>query len=192
MTVTTGWRGVGNRLGRWICLVSLLGGLAACDPAARTGPAEELPEAEAPAMPGAGPDEGKTVLYRDTYGVPHIYAPSVEAGLYAQGWAQAEDRPEQLLLNLKIAMGELTGINGEDGLSTSLVSHMFGHMRNARRSVAAMPERERRRVVAFANGITDFYAAHPEDLPPWWDHEAVTPEMRRWAISNGAASRRIS
>ena len=42
-------------------------------------------------LPGTGADAGKTVIYRDTWGVPHIYAPTVEAGLYAQGWAQAED-----------------------------------------------------------------------------------------------------
>ena len=68
--------------------------------------------------------------------MPHIYAPTVEAGLYAQGWAQAEDRPTQLLLNLKIALGELTEIKGEEAVQTSLISHMFGHMRNATRSEA--------------------------------------------------------
>lgn len=128
-------------------------------------------------LPGQGEDVGKTVIYRDTYGVPHIYAPTVEAGLYAEGWAQAEDRPTQLLINLKIALGELTEIQGEEGVQTSLISHMFGHMRNAQRSVASMSESERRRVTAFANGITDFYRAHPEDVPDWWDYEAVTPAM---------------
>ena len=44
-------------------------------------------------LPGTGDDAGKTVVYRDTWGVPHIYAPSVEAGFYAMGWAQCEDRP---------------------------------------------------------------------------------------------------
>ena len=42
-------------------------------------------------LPGIGPDAGKTVIYRDTWGVPHIYAPTEEAGLYAEGWAQAEE-----------------------------------------------------------------------------------------------------
>ena len=36
-------------------------------------------------LPGTGDDAGKTVIYRDTWGVPHIYAPDVEAGLYAMG-----------------------------------------------------------------------------------------------------------
>jgi len=50
-------------------------------------------------LPGSNDDTGKTVVYRDTWGVPHIYAPTMEAGMYAMGWAQAEDRPEELLKN---------------------------------------------------------------------------------------------
>jgi acyl-homoserine lactone acylase PvdQ len=40
---------------------------------------------------------GKITIYRDEYGVPHIYAPTHEAGLYAQGWASAEDRLGEIL-----------------------------------------------------------------------------------------------
>ncbi len=153
--------------------------LAACDqPAPETSvSAPSGAETASPALPEQGDDAGRTVIYRDSFGVPHIYAPTVEAGLYAQGWAQAEDRPAQLLMNLKIAIGELTEIAGEGGVQPSLISHMFGHMRNASISVANMTETERGRLTAFANGISDFYQAHPEDVPPWWNHPAVTPEM---------------
>ena len=65
--------------------------LAACDQPGPVGPQPDSAPAVA-ALPGQGDDIGKTVIYRDSFGVPHIYAPTVEAGLYAQGWAQAEDR----------------------------------------------------------------------------------------------------
>ena len=54
---------------------------------------------------------------------------------------------------------------------------MFGHVRFAEQTVANMTEAERGRLAAFASGISDYYAAHPEDTPPWWRHPAVTPEM---------------
>ena len=149
--------------------------LAGCD-ASSPDAAPPAPQASE-SLPGAGEDAGKTVVYRDTYGVPHIYAPTVEAGLYAQGWTQAEDRPEQLLMNLKLAMGEFTEVAGEEGVQISLLAHMFGHMRNATASIAKMSDEEKGRITAFANGISDFYAAHPEDLPPWWTDGAITPEM---------------
>ena len=55
-----------------------------------------LPASFAADLPGTGDDAGKIVVYRDTWGVPHIYAPTVEGGAYAMGWTQAEDRPTQL------------------------------------------------------------------------------------------------
>lgn len=140
-----------------------------------TGEHAAVPEPAS--LPGSGEDTGKTVIYRDTWGIPHIYAPTVEDGLYAQGWAQAADRPTQLLLNLKIAMGQLTEISGEAGVSASLVSHMFAHMRNAVAAVDAMSDEERRRMTAFANGISDFYDTHPQQVPDFWQHEQVTPAM---------------
>lgn len=45
-------------------------------------------------LPGTGEDEGKTIIYRDTWGIPHIYAPTDTEGLYAQGYAMAQDRPQ--------------------------------------------------------------------------------------------------
>jgi acyl-homoserine lactone acylase PvdQ len=128
-------------------------------------------------LPGSGDDAGRTLIYRDTFGIPHIYAPTVEDGLYAQGWAQAADRPTQLLLNLKIAMGQLTEISGEAGVSASLVSHMFGHMRNAIAAVDGMSDAERKRMTAFANGISDYYDKHPDQVPDFWQDERVTPAM---------------
>ncbi len=166
-------RGEGMR--RYLIGALVLGGLWGCEAQVDGERASSIP-AEAN-LPGTGADQDRTVVYRDTFGVPHIYAPTVEDGLYAQGWAQAEDRPEQLLMNLKIAMGEFTEIAGDDGVQVSLLSNMFGHMRNAAVAVADMSDLERRRIRAFANGITDFYAAHPEDVPAWWTHGVVTPEM---------------
>ena len=56
-------------------------------------------------LPGNGADSGKTVVYRNTWGVPHIYAPTAEAGMYAIGWAQAEDRPEEFAEKLPPCVG---------------------------------------------------------------------------------------
>jgi acyl-homoserine lactone acylase PvdQ len=43
--------------------------------------------AVAPAAPAAPParDESATTLYRDDYGIPHIYAPKLEEAAYAMG-----------------------------------------------------------------------------------------------------------
>ena len=77
--------------------------------------------------PGSGRDEGKIVVYRDTWGVPHIYAPTVEGGMYAMGWTQAQDRPTQLLRNLARGIGEISRADGQSGIQSDVVSKTFRH-----------------------------------------------------------------
>ena len=128
-------------------------------------------------LPGQGPDIGRTVIYRDTWGIPHIYAPTVEAGLYAMGYAQAEDRPNQLLINFKTALGELAEIAGADQYAQDVLTRMFDHIGMARTFVVQASPRTRARLTAFADGINAWYAAHPEDVPEWWGSRQVDAAM---------------
>ena len=142
------------------------------------GQAPSVEEEPAPAaLPGQGDDAGRVVLYRDTWGIPHIYAPTVAGGLYAQGYAQAEDRPEQLLVNLKTAMGEYAELAGDGAVAQDLLSRMFDHYGKARTAWAAMEPGAKARHQAFVNGINAFYATHPEEWPGWWRHGEVTGPM---------------
>lgn len=134
-------------------------------------------QAQRDRVPGEGPDAGRTVVYRDGWGVPHIYAPTVEAGLYAMGWAQAEDRPEQLLLNLAMARGELSRVAGPDAVESDLRARAWDHYGTARRGYERLPPRVRSHLEAFVRGIRAFYAEHPEDLPGWWEGREVAPYM---------------
>ena len=129
------------------------------------------------ALPGAGEDEGRIVLYRDTWGVAHIYAPTVQDGLYAQGYAQAEDRPQQLLINLKTAMGELASVAGESQIPLDLLSRLFDHYGNAQTMWRNTTGETRARLQAYTDGLNAFYRDHPEDLPAWWTHGEITPPM---------------
>ena len=130
-----------------------------------------------PALPGAGEDEGRTVVYRDSWGVPHIYAPTIADGLYAMGWAQAQDRPEQLLMNFLLAIGEFSSIAGPDAVPSDLRSHLFDHLGAGRKAVDSMAPELRAEVQAFADGINAFYDEHPEDLPAWWGDRRVDVPM---------------
>jgi len=121
----------------------------------------------APPLPGEGDDAGHIVVYRDTWGVPHIYAATVEEGLYAQGWAQARDRPEQLLVNLLMAIGEFSTVAGEDGVDVDLRSHLFDHYGTAQRGWESLAPLQQRHLRVFVDGINDYYREHPEDVPEW-------------------------
>jgi acyl-homoserine lactone acylase PvdQ len=128
-------------------------------------------------LPGEGADAGKTVVYRDTWGVPHIYAPTPEAGLYAMGWAQAQDRPEQLLVNFALALGEYSRVAGEAGVQPDLRSRMWDHYGAAQRGIDQLRPELRAHVEAFVSGMNDFYAEHPQDVPEWWGARQIDAAM---------------
>lgn len=145
-------------------------------------------------LPGAGEDEGKTVVYRDTWGIPHIYAPTVEAGMFAMGWAQAEDRPEELLKNLARGMGESARFSGEGGVQGDVLARMWDHYGVAQREVDTLLPAVRSHMQAYVDGVNAFYAAHPQDRPAWWGDRPVDVPMviafgrlflYSWSIDDG-------
>lgn len=145
-------------------------------------------------LPGAGDDAGKTVVYRDTWGVPHIYSPTVEGGMYALGYTQGEDRPQQLLMNLAAAMGESARYAGKQGIQSDSVAKLFRLYETSVEQNDTIREDVRANVQAFADGVNAWYRDHPEDVPAWWDHDAVTAPMitafgrlflYSWSIDDG-------
>ena len=49
----------------------------------------------------------EVTLYRDTWGVPHIFADTPANAAYALGYAQAEDRLEDIYTNIRTAVGTM-------------------------------------------------------------------------------------
>ena len=144
--------------------------------------------------PGSGRDEGKIVVYRDTWGVPHIYAPTVEGGMYAMGWTQAQDRPTQLLRNLARGIGEISRADGQSGIQSDVVSKTFRLYESSREQLQEIDAAALQRTEAFVRGVNDWYAAHPEDLPEWWGSRKVDAAMvvafgrlflHGWSIDDG-------
>ena len=128
-------------------------------------------------LPGEGPDQGKTIIYRDSWGVPHIYAPDVEAGYYAMGWAQAQDRPHRLLENLLMAMGEYASVAGRAAIPSDLRAHLWDHYGVARRGFETIDPQSQKQLRAFVGGINDYYRDHSQDRPSWWGEREVDPFM---------------
>ena len=128
-------------------------------------------------LPGTGDDAGRTVVYRDTWGVPHIYAPTVEAGMYALGWAQAEDRPEELLKNFLRAMGRSACFDGPGAVNSDQISLLWDHYGVSKQFFARNRPEVQAQIRAFVRGVNDFYAQHPQDLPAWWEARQVDEHM---------------
>ncbi len=145
-------------------------------------------------MPATVVDPGTTGVYRDTWGVPHIYSPTVLGGMYAMGWAQAEDRPVQLLRNLARGMGEISRADGQSGIQSDVVSKTFRLYESSQQHLDRIDSELRAETQAFVKGINDWYAAHPDDVPEWWGDRQVDEAMivafgrlflHGWSIDDG-------
>ena len=113
------------------------------------------------------PAEAAALILRDAYGVPHIFAESEAAGLYAFGYAQAQDRLEALLRNLKQARGELAEIEGAGALQGDIPVRAFRLLEIARERYPALPPQIRADIEAFCAGINRFQRERPGRRPAW-------------------------
>src|SRR5689334_6796271 len=72
-------------------------------------------------------DDGTTTTYRDEFGIPHIFATTLEDAAYAVGYAQAEDRLEELLKNYRRATGTMAEVFGPGEFESDLRQRIMGH-----------------------------------------------------------------
>ncbi|MDQ3915546.1 MAG: penicillin acylase family protein [Actinomycetota bacterium] len=72
------------------------------------------------------PIEGVTV-YRDEYGIPHIYADSFATASHALGYTTAEDRLWEMDVFRHAAVGELSTLIGPDYLAMDVVARREGY-----------------------------------------------------------------
>ncbi len=117
-----------------------------------------------------GPDSAQVTIRRDEFGVPHIFASSVEDGYYGLGYAQAEDQLEALLTLFVRAKGELAAALGPRAVQSDVEQRRWRHLEAARagfRRVSPALQAAYRKYVA---GIEAFIDAHPSAAPAWAPH----------------------
>ena len=58
-------------------------------------------------------DYGKVELWRDSWGVPHVFAETDAGAMYGVGYAAAQDRSFQMYYTLRIIQGRLAEVVGD-------------------------------------------------------------------------------
>ena len=115
----------------------------------------------------ADAQEQKVTIYRDTYGVPHIYGDSAEAAAFGQGYAQAEDRLETLLKAYLKARGRMARAFGEEWVEHDYIQRVFRHEEVSRQRYEELDPGVRRFMEHFVAGVKRYMTEHPEKVPSW-------------------------
>lgn len=103
-------------------------------------------------------------ITRDEFGVPHIHGKTDADVAYGVATAHAEDDFFTLQDVLAMARGRYGAIAGEDGAAVDYVYHLLDARGTAQRHYPELPADTRALFEAYATGLNDYAAAHPEEI----------------------------
>lgn len=113
------------------------------------------------------PREEAVTIYRDDFGIPNVFADTEDGACYGVGYAQAEDRLEELLKQYRRACGTMSEVFGPSFLRDDYRQRVWRHAAISREKYAEVSLRTRRMLEAFIEGIKTYMRRHPEKVPPW-------------------------
>jgi len=124
----------------------------------------------------------KATIYRDVYGIPHIFADTEEAAAYAIARAQCEDLGTQVFDNLRAGIGRLAEIHGEASLESDRIMHLWRVSETAERAWRESPPRTKRFLQAFCDGLNDYRRAHADECKNALEADPIAViALMRWS-----------
>jgi penicillin amidase len=99
-------------------------------------------------------------IYRDSYGIPNIYAQTTHDLFFAQGYVHAQDRFWQMDFWRHIGSGRLSEMFGKNELATDTFLRTLGWARVAQKELEVMPADEIALLQAYADGVNTYLADH--------------------------------
>jgi acyl-homoserine lactone acylase PvdQ len=114
-------------------------------------------------------------IYRDTYGIPHVFGETDAATAFGFAYAQAEDNFWRIEDNYLRALGRRAEVDGESGSEGDRRNRALEIPRLARTEYARMSNKMRSILDGFAAGLNAYLADHPDVHPrvltriePWY------------------------
>ena len=104
-------------------------------------------------------------VFRDSWGVPHIYAENEHDLFFANGYVHAQDRLWQMEFNRRVGAGRLSEILGEATVESDRFLRTIGLYRAAQADMAVMPTEVIEVLQAYADGVNAFIDTHQDRLP---------------------------
>jgi penicillin amidase len=107
----------------------------------------------------------QVTIYRDSYGVPHVYGPTDASCVFGYIYAQAEDNFWQIEDSYIRALGRGTEVHGESALAADLLNRALEITRLAQAEYQRTKPKTRALADAVADGLNYFLATNPQVKP---------------------------
>ncbi len=115
------------------------------------------------ALPGLS---AEVRVWRDHFGVPHIFAASMDDAARTLGYTHASERMFQMDIMRRVGQGRMAEIRGADLLGVDKFTRTVGFYREAEASFSALSPWAQKRLQAYADGVNAFLDSHGAALPP--------------------------
>lgn len=132
---------------------------------------------------------GEVTIYRDTYGIPHVYADTDADAAYGLGYAQAEDRLEDIYENTRIAIGQAAEFFGPDAVQSDYIMRVMENEAKCKAHYEQTADHLKELSIAYIAGVEAFAKAHPERVPehalklePWHPAAVGRAMILKWPI----------
>jgi penicillin amidase len=99
-------------------------------------------------------------VYRDSWGIPHLYAANEHDLFFAQGFIHAQDRFWQMEFWRRIGAGRLSEILGPSALEDDRFIRTLGWHRVAAQELEALSGEDRDALQAYADGVNTYVSAN--------------------------------
>src|SRR5262249_38973420 len=127
-------------------------------------------------VPAAAGGAEEVVIYRDDFGIPHIFARTEAGAAYGMGYAQAEDRLEEVLKQYRRAAGTMAEVFGPAFLRDDYRQRLWRHRAVAEANYPKLSAKVRGIIEAYQAGLKAYMKEHPKEVPPW------APQLRPWQV----------
>lgn len=103
-------------------------------------------------------------IVRDSFGVPHIYAPTDAGVAYGLAWAHAEDDFPSIFQLITIGKHKQGELLGKEGAKTDFFAQYLKSEERVEQHYTDLPEDYRKLIEGYAAGLSAYAATHPEEV----------------------------
>ena len=129
------------------------------------------------AAAGVSPPPTRSVeIFRDPWGIPHVFAATEPDGFFGVGYATAEDRLLQMELFRRRATGRLAEVFGAAWIDSDRKFRIAGLPSYCQEAAQNLPDAERAMLGAYAAGVNAFVAVNPVTVRTRFARLPVLPE----------------
>jgi acyl-homoserine lactone acylase PvdQ len=106
----------------------------------------------------------RPTIYRDAYGIPHIFGPTDVSIAFGAAWVQAEEDWPAVERNFLRATGRAAEFFGESSLSDDYIARALEIPRLSREEYERSSPRMKALLDAYADGFNAYLEAHPDEV----------------------------